>query len=159
MMPVDVVVLAACEGAITVEQARELPARAVVAGANLGLSRIVEEVLHLHDVIVVPDFVGGCGGSASMDALFGTPQCPSPDQVLAGTGRLMQAMVRGLLDRAGSSHRTLREEAVAMSSSRSAGPGKPYGRAWSHQALAGKGHQGGQRGERLNDRPSLVVRL
>lgn len=87
MMPVDVVVLAACEGAITVEQARELPARVVVVGANLGLSRIVEEVLHFHEVIVVPDFVSGCGGSASMDALFGAPQCPSPDQVLAGTAR------------------------------------------------------------------------
>ncbi len=127
MMPVDVLVLAACEEAISADQARRLRARSVAVGANLGLSRILEEVLHLQDVVVVPDFVGGCGGSASMDALFGPPMCPSPDQVLTGTAELMQSLVHDILDRTESSQLTPREAALALSS----GPvprGKPYGR-------------------------------
>lgn len=81
------VVLAACQNAVDLDQAHRLRAGAVVVGANLGLSRATEQVLHLREVAVVPDFVGGSGGSASMDALFGPARCPSPEEMLRGRAR------------------------------------------------------------------------
>lgn len=127
--PVDVVLLAACEDAISVPQARELQARTVVVGANLGLSRLAEEVLHLREVTVVPDFVGGCGGSASMDALFGPSRCPSPDEMLTGTAEHLRWLVHEILELSRRDRLTTREAAMQLAcSSAVATPGKPYGR-------------------------------
>jgi glutamate dehydrogenase (NAD(P)+) len=155
MMPVDVVVLAACEEAITAEQSRALHARAVVVGANLGLSRLAEEVLHLRDVTVVPDFVGGCGGSASMDALFGPALCPSAGQVLSGTADLMQSLVHEILDLAQSSQLTPREAALSLSGSRPVPPGKPYGQGRCGVRQGGQPWEGAMH-ERPNRRPASL---
>ena len=127
-LPVDVLVLAACEEAINAVEARRVRARSVVVGANLGLSRMAEEVLHLQDVVVVPDFVAGCGGSASMDALFGPTSCPTPREVLTGTADVMRSLVGEVLDMAQRSQLTPREAALALSASRPVGLGRPYGR-------------------------------
>jgi len=133
LAPVDVVVLAACENAIDAYHARQLQARAVVVGANLGLSRMTEQVLHLREVAVVPDFVGGCGGSASMDALFGPPRCPTAEEMLSGTAERAGRLVHEILDCARSARLTTREAALQLAASSAVGPGKPYGRGWAHQ--------------------------
>lgn len=113
---VDLLVLAACQDAMSAEQAAALPAgvRAVVVGANLGLTPEVEAVLARRGVVVVPDFVGGCGGSASMDALFGPSGCPTPDEFLDRIGDSMRALVRRVLNRAASAGLTPRAAALEL---------------------------------------------
>lgn len=134
-VPVEVIVLAACENAIDAHQARRLQARAVVVGANLGLSRLTEQVLHLREVTVVPDFVGGCGGSASMDALFGPVRCPSPQEMLAGTAARASRLVHEIIDRAHRHRLTTREAALHLASAATVDPGRPYGRGWAARPL------------------------
>lgn len=127
--PCDVLVLAACEDALSAAQATRLHARAVVVGANLGLAPAVELRLHERGILVVPDLVGGCGGSASMDALFGSPTCPRPGQVLDQVGATMQALVRRVLDGAARQAVTTRAAAVELCATAPLlGPGPPYGR-------------------------------
>lgn len=113
---VDLLVLAACQDAMTAEQAVALPAdvRAVVVGANLGLATNVEDLLARRGVVVVPDFVGGCGGSASMAALFGPPRCPSSDEFLDRLAGSMRALVHRMLDRAAADGHGPRAAALAL---------------------------------------------
>ncbi|MFF0430635.1 Glu/Leu/Phe/Val dehydrogenase dimerization domain-containing protein [Streptomyces sp. NPDC004327] len=93
--PCDVLVLAAAENAMTPEQAERLPASVVVVGANNGLSEPVERALHARGVLVVPDFIGGIGGSASMEALFGPERIATPQYTLD----LIAAMMHDLTGR------------------------------------------------------------
>lgn len=97
--PVEVLILSACEDAMSVEVAEALPpsVRLVVVGANLGLSDQVERILHEKGVVVVPDFVGGAGGSASMNALFGPTQQPSSTEFLQRLERLMREVTQRVL--------------------------------------------------------------
>ncbi|MDP8974815.1 MAG: Glu/Leu/Phe/Val dehydrogenase [Actinomycetota bacterium] len=125
----DVVVLAACEDAMTLERACALQARVVAVGANLGLAVEVEEALHRLGVLVVPDFVGGCGGSASMDALFGPPSCPTVSEVLAHVAARMWSLVRQVCELAAERGSTPRQAAMALCDAMPEQPGaKPYGR-------------------------------
>src|SRR3712207_8012915 len=48
-------------------------------------------------ILVVPDFIGGCGGSASMEALFGPVPTPSPEDVLNLVEGLVTEMVTDVL--------------------------------------------------------------
>jgi glutamate dehydrogenase (NAD(P)+) len=128
--PADVLVLAACRDAVTVEQARALPARAVAVGANLGLRPSVEAVLHRRGVDVIPDFVAGCGGSASMDALFGPRLSPDARTVLSRTAAVLEELVHEVTARARPFDATPREAALALAASTvPPPPGKPYGRS------------------------------
>lgn len=113
---VDLLVLAACQDAMGAEQVAALPARvrAIVVGANLGLATHVEDLLAGRDVVVVPDFVGGCGGSASMSALFGPTRCPTPGQFLDRLGSSMRALVDRVLDRAAADGLGPRAAALAL---------------------------------------------
>lgn len=113
----NLLVLAACQDAMSAQQAAGLPSgvRAVVVGANLGLAPDVEDLLAGRGIVVVPDFVGGCGGSASMAALFGPPDCPTPDEFLDRLGASMHALVRRVLDRAASAGLAPRAAALALS--------------------------------------------
>lgn len=125
-LPLDVLVLAACEDALSVERAKRLQASVVVAGANLAISPSVERLLHQRGVFVVPDFVGGCGGSASMDAVFGPSTCPSPSEVLDALGTRMRTLVASVSAIATRRGITPWEAAVSMTE-REVAPGKPYG--------------------------------
>jgi glutamate dehydrogenase (NAD(P)+) len=126
--PVDALVLAACEEGIKRTDVPRLRARAVVVGANDGLALDVETALGNRWVLVVPDFVGGAGGSAAMDALFGPADCPDPDSVLSIVELGMSAMVDEVLDTAQAEGLTPRHAAYAMSERyRWAVGGKPYG--------------------------------
>jgi glutamate dehydrogenase (NAD(P)+) len=96
-LPLDVLVLAAAEDAMTPQQAAVLPIPVVVVGANCGLSACAEQILTDRGVMVVPDFVGGCGGSGSMEALFGPASAPEPTEVLAHLGTLVTELVSDML--------------------------------------------------------------
>jgi glutamate dehydrogenase (NAD(P)+) len=96
-LDVDMFVLAAGEDSISVQQAGQLQSPLVVVGSNCGLSSSAEQALHNHGVLVVPDFVGGIGGSASMEALFGAPRLPTPSGVLAGVNQIMERLVERII--------------------------------------------------------------
>lgn len=126
--PADLVVLAACEDAMTEDQARALRAPAVAVGANLGLAPAVEAELCSRGVGVVPDLVGGCGGSASMDALFGPATCPRPEEVLESVATTMATLVRRVLASSAMGGLTPREAALALCEANSRpASAKPYG--------------------------------
>lgn len=95
-VPADVLVLAACADAMGEKETAAPPFRAVVVGANCGLSEEAEAELHARDVLVVPDFIGGIGGSASMEALFGPRRVPSPRAVLDNLAHMMRELVDDL---------------------------------------------------------------
>ncbi|MDQ3978293.1 MAG: Glu/Leu/Phe/Val dehydrogenase [Actinomycetota bacterium] len=126
-LPLDVLVLAACEDALDAERAERLDVAAVVVGANLGLAPSVEDLLHRRGILVVPDFVGGCGGSASMDVLFGAPRCPTPQGFLERLGARMRALVANVFELSRARRITPREAALVMAQ-HDVPPGKPYGR-------------------------------
>lgn len=128
--PADALVLAACEDAVSTDDVADLAAStsAVVVGANLGLTAAVETALNERGVVVVPDFVGGCGGPASMNALFGPGSTPTAAGVLAGVERLVRARVREVLeqaDRAGVPPRAAAQEIAERN--RAVPRARPYG--------------------------------
>lgn len=61
-LPVDHLVLAALEGALDGEKAREVRAKAVLEAANFGLTAEAEAHLVGKGVLVVPDLLTGGGG-------------------------------------------------------------------------------------------------
>ena len=129
-VPADLLVLAATEDAMDVDQASTLVARAVAVGANLGLASPVEELLHRRGVVVVPDFVGGCGGSASMDALFGPPHCPAPGELLERLAARMAGLVTRILELCDRHGCAPREAALSMCRHQLPAGSRPYGH-WS----------------------------
>jgi len=68
-----------------------------VVGANYGLSPVAEQILDDRDVLVIPDFIGGSGGSASMEALFGPERTPTPEGVLDLVGVLVTELVSDII--------------------------------------------------------------
>jgi glutamate dehydrogenase/leucine dehydrogenase len=109
--PCDVLVLAGPADALSVEQARATPARAVVVGANNGLSDAAERELSGRGILVVPDFIGGIGGSASMEALFGPERRQTAAQVLDLVAGMMHTLIESLATEAGRDGATLRQVA------------------------------------------------
>jgi glutamate dehydrogenase (NAD(P)+) len=89
----DVLVLAACADAMGAKETAAPPFAAVVVGANCGLSESAEAALHTRGVFTVPDFIGGIGGSASMEALFGPRRPPTTAEVLDNLATLMRELV------------------------------------------------------------------
>lgn len=125
-LPCDLLVLAAGSEAITEEQVAAVQAPVVAVGANCGLTSTVEKLLLERGILVVPDFVGGIGGSASMEALFGPRRTPSPREVLDTLGGMSRALVDDLLD--GTHTVSMRERALERVDAREARPGeRPYG--------------------------------
>jgi glutamate dehydrogenase (NAD(P)+) len=92
-VPADVLVLAASADAMSDKETAAPPFGSVVVGANCGLSESAEAALHSRGVFVVPDFIGGIGGSASMEALFGPKDPPSAMDVLVNLTTLMRELV------------------------------------------------------------------
>jgi glutamate dehydrogenase/leucine dehydrogenase len=126
--PAEVLVLAACEDALSEEALDRLHARVVVVGANNGLRPSVEEALYERGVLVVPDFVGGSGGSASMDALFGPPLCPDPLTVLTRVAMTVRALVEHIVSSSQVMDLSPRTVALALAGElRPPLTAKPYG--------------------------------
>ncbi|WP_018404635.1 Glu/Leu/Phe/Val dehydrogenase dimerization domain-containing protein [Marinobacter gelidimuriae] len=110
----DVLVLAAKEDSLTPMQAERVRCRAVICGANLALSVPVETILHRRGIVVVPDFIAGCGGSLAMDSLFGPTTVPSASSVLRHIDQRMRAIVEVTLKRARQTGAMPRDIALAQ---------------------------------------------
>jgi glutamate dehydrogenase/leucine dehydrogenase len=72
----DVFIPAAIEQAIDRQAAETMQVKAIVSGANLAVTDEAEAVLHERGILVIPDMVAGCGGSLSMEGLFGPDELP-----------------------------------------------------------------------------------
>ncbi len=92
-VPCDVLIPAAIENAVTGQNSSKVQARAVVPGANLAVTLKAEQDLYRRGIVVLPDFLAGCGGSLSMDGLFGPQEKPTPAVVLDHIRLRMSAMV------------------------------------------------------------------
>ncbi len=124
----DIFIPAAVEYAITRHEALMMDTKAVVCGANLAISREAEALLHEKGVIVVPDFVAGCGGSVSMDGLFGPTVAPSGKDVLGYVDAKMRAIVMQVLSRSRERGIAVRQAAMEICSSvRTISGERPYG--------------------------------
>lgn len=124
----DVFVPAAIENAVVAEVARAISVKAVVPGANLAVTQEAEKILDDRGIITIPDFVAGCGGSLSMDALFGDAFHPSAQTVLDRTAKSMQEIVRRVLERGQRDGTTPRQAALDLCSEAPLYPdAKPYG--------------------------------
>lgn len=127
-LSVDAVVLGACEDGMSTRVAAELPAAAVVVGANRGLSDAAEAVLHERGIPVVPDFVAGAGGSAAMDALFAAPRAGTAGQVLDRTAAVLDVLTHDVLTRAREAGMRPRQAALELAAERSLPrEAQPYG--------------------------------
>ena len=128
-LPCDLLVLAATENAVPADQAARVQASAVVVGANCGLAEEVEEALRARGILVVPDFIGGIGGSASMEALFGSVRPPaSAAAVLERVSHLMRELVDDLVETARREDASVRSVALDLAASRAGSNGeRPYG--------------------------------
>lgn len=124
----DVFIPAAIENAVVAETARTISVKAVVPGANLAITDEAERILDERGIITIPDFMAGCGGSLSMDALFGEVSHPSVQAVLARIEKRMQNMVRRVLERGQRDGTTPRQAALDLCSEAPLYPdAKPYG--------------------------------
>jgi glutamate dehydrogenase (NAD(P)+) len=128
----DILILAAIENAIPEEIAATLKTKAVVVASNIGLSEASEKALEERNITVVPDFVGGCGGSASMEALFGPAYCPDADKFLKNIAFIMNSIMDTLFDKQVRQNCTFKEAAIELckenASSSPTAPTKPYGK-------------------------------
>jgi glutamate dehydrogenase (NAD(P)+) len=95
----DILVPAAVENAITPGIAQNLPVKAVVPGANLAVPHESIQLFYERSILVLPDFLAGCGGSLSMEGLFGPADHPTPDAVLAHIETKMVEVVSKILSR------------------------------------------------------------
>ncbi|MEV7554097.1 Glu/Leu/Phe/Val dehydrogenase dimerization domain-containing protein [Amycolatopsis sp. NPDC089917] len=127
-VPADVLVLAGPADAMSPAQAARVAVPAVTVGANCGLTERVERDLERRGVVVVPDFIGGIGGSASMEALFGPRECPSPRQVLDALARLMSDLLADIAEESRRGKVGSRAAASRLAAAGTADPdAPPYG--------------------------------
>ncbi len=124
----DVFIPAAIENAIVRDNARDISVKAIVPGANLAITGEAEELLNDRGIIVIPDFMAGCGGSLSMDALFGPKSHPSVGAVLDEVEKRMRCMVKKVLERGRKDGITPRQAAYNLCAEAPIYPNaKPYG--------------------------------
>jgi len=124
----DVFIPAAIENVITVDNAGVLPIKAVVTGANLAVTQEAEKILIDRGIIIIPDFVAGCGGSLSMDGLFGPEIEPSAQEVLTHVNKRMRRIVKKVIKRSQQDGVTTREAALRLCSEVPIYPeARPYG--------------------------------
>lgn len=127
-IPCDILILAAIENAITSENAARIKCKAVVPGANLAVTQDAEEILHKRGIAVLPCFLAGCGGSLSMNGLFGPKSDPTPKEVLGFIDEQMRNIVAHILQESNRTNTTPTQTAEKIC--RDAEPVKrdrPYG--------------------------------
>ena len=93
----DLLVLAAVENVVSESNAHLIKAKAVVPGANLAVTDSGEKALFEKGIISLPSFLAGCGGSMSMNGLFGPSTPPSAREVLAYIEKAMTKAVNDVL--------------------------------------------------------------
>jgi glutamate dehydrogenase (NAD(P)+) len=125
----DILIPAAVENAIVPGIAENLKVKAVVPGANLAVPRESIELLHEKSILVLPDFLAGCGGSLSMEGLFGPDEHPGPDAVLAHVETKMSELVLKILARSTREQITPTEAALRFCEETVCQPEtRPYGK-------------------------------
>lgn len=127
-VPCDIFVPAAIEKSITAEEARRIQVKAVACGANLGVTPEAEQILHDRGILLIPDFVAGCGGSISMEGLFGPDFQPTVQDVISYVDKKMRSIVKRLLERSQKDKILPREAAIRLCAETPLYPGtRPYG--------------------------------
>ncbi len=124
----DILIPVAIEGAINSANAGALQVQAIVPGANLAITPAASQDLHKRGILVLPDFLAGCGGSLSMDGLFGPPHHPRPEEVLTHIRSCMENLVQQTLIRSSQEKISPTQAALHICSTRKPIPEtKPYG--------------------------------
>jgi glutamate dehydrogenase (NAD(P)+) len=126
-VPCDVLVPAAVENTVNGAAAERLRAKAVVPGANLAVAAEAGALLYRAGVLVLPDFLSGCGGSLAMEGLFAPREHPTPEQVLAHVERRMMDLVREVLARSAAEEISPTAAALRLCAEIIPRPGRPYG--------------------------------
>ena len=127
-VPCDILVPAAVENTVSEQVAAGLRVKAVVPGANLAVTAGAESLLTGAGIVVLPDFLAGCGGSLAMDGLFGPQEHPAPAQVLAHVERRMTDLVRLVLARSAAERISPTVAALLICAETTPRPGaRPYG--------------------------------
>lgn len=125
--PADIIIPAALENTVTPEISAFLPVRAVVPGANLAVSAKSAATLQQRNILVLPDFLAGCGGSLSMEGLYGPQQHPTARMVLNHVHHKMKALVDQVITQSILTGTTPTEAAQMISDSRpDQGDRRPY---------------------------------
>nr|MBF0221783.1 Glu/Leu/Phe/Val dehydrogenase [Desulfobulbaceae bacterium] len=93
----DILILAAVENVVTSRNAHQIRAKAIVPGANLAIDASGEHALFKKGILALPSFMAGCGGSLSMNGLFGPQSPPTPAEVLAYIEHSMTEMTMKVL--------------------------------------------------------------
>jgi len=125
----DILVPAALENTVTPEIAENLQVKGVVPGANLAVPKESDAILHRRHIPVLPDFLAGCGGSLSMEGLYGPDSHPTAQEVLDHVGNRMQELVRQVIDESHTDNCPLSEAALRICAKRQDRPDcRPYGR-------------------------------
>lgn len=123
----DLLVLAAVENVISESNADCIRAKAVIPGANLAITMDGDVALYERGIISLPSFVAGCGGSLSMNGLFGPDQSPTPRQVLDFIAGAMASMVKKILSKSVTEKINPTQAAQLISQTESMASGrKPY---------------------------------
>ncbi len=124
----DVLVPAAVENSISADMASALQVKAVVPGANLAVPSVSSNILQNRSIIVLPDFLPGCGGSLSMEGLFGPVHHPSAGAVLQHIDQKMFAIVSEVLQKSATENISPTTAAFKLCHEEKSLPGtRPYG--------------------------------
>ena len=125
----DILLPAALENTVTLEIAEKLKVKAVVPGANLAVPHESAIILHNRLIPVLPDFLAGCGGSLSMEGLYGPDSHPAPQEVLDHVLNRMQELVHQVVTQGITDKCSLSEAALKVCANRTDHPdSRPYGR-------------------------------
>ncbi len=123
----DVFIPAAIERAIDRQAAETMQVKAIVSGANLAVTDEAEAILHQRGILVIPDMLAGCGGSLSMEGLFGPDELPSVQDVLNHVDHKTRRIVKNLLQRSRQDNISQREAALRICAETPLHPdSKPY---------------------------------
>lgn len=106
---VDILVLAAIENTITVENANSVVAKIIVQGANLAVTDEAKLILKNKNIIVLPSYLSGAGGPISMNALFGANRIPLATEVLQHIKINMDKITKNILETASKNGKTAEE--------------------------------------------------
>ncbi len=124
----DVFVPAAIERAVDVQEAETMQVKAIACGANLAVTDEAEAVLHRRGILLIPDMVAGCGGSLSMQGLFGPDESHSVQDVLNHVDRKTRRIVKNMLQRSREEGISPREAALRICAETPLYPDtRPYG--------------------------------
>lgn len=123
----DIFVPAAIERAVDKEVAEHIQVKAIASGANLAVTEEAEQILHQRAIPVIPDMVAGCGGSLSMEGLYGPKNLPTAEEVLAHVDRKTRNIVTTMLQRSQQDNISPREAALRLCAEAPLYPdSKPY---------------------------------